>query len=321
MKKNINNIIATELKNLEESLSKSISSEVGLATEVSTYLVNSGGKRIRPIICILTAKALGYKGNKLTQLASSIELLHTATLIHDDVVDESSSRRGKESIHKKWDNAHGVLVGDFVYSKAFQLMAGLRNPKIIKILADSTNIISEGEVLQLSLKNKAIISEKDYFEIIGRKTAELFKAASQSAAVLSGASNEVIKTAGDFAYSLGIAFQIQDDLLDYFGNKELTGKKIGKDFEEGKITLPLLRTIKLTSNQNKKTILKLISKKDTSSLSQVIEIIKGSGALKEVQEIYNSYIEDCLSKVSLFPDSIYKIKIQNIVKEVSERKG
>ena len=321
MKKNTNNIIATELINLEESLSKSISSEVNLATEVSTYLVNSGGKRIRPLICILIAKALGYKGNKLTQLASSIELLHTATLIHDDVVDESSSRRGKESIHKKWDNAHGVLVGDFVYSKAFQLMAGLRNPKIIKILADSTNIISEGEVLQLSLKNKAIISEKDYFEIIGRKTAELFKAASQSAAVLSGASNEVVKTAGDFAYSLGIAFQIQDDLLDYFGNKKLTGKKIGKDFEEGKITLPLLRTIKLTSNQNKKTILKLISKKDTSSLSQVIEIIKGSGALKEVQEIYNSYIEDCLSKVSLFPDSIYKIKIQNIVKEVSERKG
>ena len=321
MKKNINNIIATELKNLEESLSKSISSEVSLATEVSTYLVNSGGKRIRPLICILTAKALGYKGNKLTQLASSIELLHTATLIHDDVVDESSSRRGKESIHKKWDNAHGVLVGDFVYSKAFQLMAGLRNPKIIKILADSTNIISEGEVLQLSLKNKAIISEKDYFEIIGRKTAELFKAASQSAAVLSGASNEVVKTAGDFAYSLGIAFQIQDDLLDYFGNKELTGKKIGKDFEEGKITLPLLRTIKLTSNQNKKTILKLISKKDSSSLSKVIEIIKESGALEEVQEICNSYIEDCLSKVSLFPDSIYKIKIQNIVKEVSERKG
>lgn len=321
MKKNANNIINTELKNLEESLSKSISSEVSLATEVSTYLVNSGGKRIRPLICILTAKALGYKGNKLTQLASSIELLHTATLIHDDVVDESSTRRGKESIHKKWDNAHGVLVGDFVYSKAFQLMAGLRNPKIIKILADSTNIISEGEVLQLSLKNKAIISEKDYFEIIGRKTAELFKAASQSAAVLSGASNEVIKTAGDFAYSLGIAFQIQDDLLDYFGNKELTGKKIGKDFEEGKITLPLLRTIELTSYQNKKTILKLISKKDSSSLSKVIEIIKGSGALKEVQEIYNSYIEDCLSKVSLFPDSIYKIKIQNIVKEVSERKG
>ena len=321
MKKNINNIIATDLKNLEESLSKSISSEISLATEVSTYLVNSGGKRIRPIICILTAKALGYKGNKLIQLASSIELLHTATLIHDDVVDESSSRRGKESIHKKWDNAHGVLVGDFVYSKAFQLMAGLRNPKIIKILADSTNIISEGEVLQLSLKNKAIISEKDYFGIIGRKTAELFKAASQSAAVLSGVSNEVVKTAGDFAYSLGIAFQIQDDLLDYFGNKELTGKKIGKDFEEGKITLPLLRTIKLTSNRNKKTILELISKKDSSSLSKVIEIIKESGALEEVQEICNSYIEDCLSKVSLFPDSIYKIKIQNIVKEVSERKG
>ena len=321
MKIKIYDVVSSEMKDLEDSLTQSLSSDIDLATEVSSYLVNSGGKRVRPLVCILTAKAFGYVGEELIQLASAIELLHTATLIHDDVVDESSYRRGKESIHKKWDNAHGVLVGDFVYSKAFQLMASLKNPEIIKILADSTNIISEGEVLQLSLNSKSVISDDDYFEIIGRKTAELFKASSKSGAVLSGASIKEIDSAGDFAYSLGIAFQIQDDLLDYFGNKELTGKKIGKDFEEGKITLPLLRTIELTSNQNKKTILKLISKKDSSSLSKIIEIIKGSGALKEVQEIYNSYIEDCLSKVSLFPDSIYKIKIQNIVKEVSERKG
>ena len=321
MKIKIYDVVSSEMKDLEDSLTQSLSSDIDLATEVSSYLVNSGGKRVRPLVCILTAKAFGYVGEELIQLASAIELLHTATLIHDDVVDESSYRRGKESIHKKWDNAHGVLVGDFVYSKAFQLMASLKNPEIIKILADSTNIISEGEVLQLSLNSKSVISDDDYFEIIGRKTAELFKASSKSGAVLSGASIKEIDSAGDFAYSLGIAFQIQDDLLDYFGNKKLTGKKIGKDFEEGKITLPLLRTIELTSNQNKKNILKLISKKDSSSLSKVIEIIKGSGALKEVQEIYNSYIEDCLSKVSLFPDSIYKIKIQNIVKEVSERKG
>ena len=208
MKIKIYDVVSSEMKDLEDSLTQSLSSDIDLATEVSSYLVNSGGKRVRPLVCILTAKAFGYVGEELIQLASAIELLHTATLIHDDVVDESSYRRGKESIHKKWDNAHGVLVGDFVYSKSFQLMASLKNPEIIKILADSTNIISEGEVLQLSLNSKSVISDDDYFEIIGRKTAELFKASSKSGAVLSGASIKEIDSAGDFAYSLGIAFQI-----------------------------------------------------------------------------------------------------------------
>jgi octaprenyl-diphosphate synthase len=151
MKIKIYDVVSSEMKDLEDSLTQSLSSDIDLATEVSSYLVNSGGKRVRPLVCILTAKAFGYVGEELIQLASAIELLHTATLIHDDVVDESSYRRGKESIHKKWDNAHGVLVGDFVYSKAFQLMASLKNPEIIKILADSTNIISEGEVLQFQM--------------------------------------------------------------------------------------------------------------------------------------------------------------------------
>ena len=155
------NLIEDELNELELSLSNSISSEIKLATEVSNYLVSSGGKRIRPALCILVAKALDYSGEDLIKLASSIELLHTATLIHDDVVDESLTRRGKESIHAKWDNAHGVLVGDFVYSKAFQLMASFENPEIIRTLADATNRISEGEVLQLTLKNQSILSEKD----------------------------------------------------------------------------------------------------------------------------------------------------------------
>tara|TARA_B100001146_G_C16194875_1_gene441085 strand:- start:1148 stop:2113 length:966 start_codon:yes stop_codon:yes gene_type:complete len=321
MKIKIYDVVSSEMKDLEDSLTQSLSSDIDLATEVSSYLVNSGGKRVRPLVCILTAKAFGYVGEELIQLASAIELLHTATLIHDDVVDESSYRRGKESIHKKWDNAHGVLVGDFVYSKAFQLMASLKNPEIIKILADSTNIISEGEVLQLSLNSKSVISDDDYFEIIGRKTAELFKASSKSGAVLSGASIKEIDSAGDFAYSLGIAFQIQDDLLDYFGNEEITGKKIGKDFQEGKVTLPLLRAIELTSNKNKRTILKLIKKKDSPSLSKVIEIIKTTGALKEVQKTCDSYIDNCLAKLLLFPDSDYKIMLQDIVKDIRKRKA
>ena len=315
----INDAVSSEIKDLEDSLIRSINSDIGLATEVSSHLVNAGGKRIRPLICILTAKAFGYSGKELIQLASAIELLHTATLIHDDVVDESISRRGKESIHRKWDNAHGVLVGDFVYSKAFQLMAGLKDSQIIKILADSTNIISEGEVLQLSLKSNKLISEDNYFEIIGRKTAELFKASSRSAAVLSEASHEEVESAGDFAYSLGIAFQIQDDLLDYFGNEKVTGKKIGKDFLEGKITLPLLRAIKLASEENKKTIFKLMEKKNSSDLIQLIEIIKSSGALEGVQKTCDSYIDNCFTKLNFFPDSIYKTQLLNIVRDIKVR--
>ena len=150
-------VISEELKELEKSLLSSISSDIALATEISNYLLLSGGKRLRPALCILVSKALEYDGEDLIKLASSIELLHTATLIHDDVVDESLFRRGKESIHSKWDNAHGVLVGDFVYSKAFQLMASFDNPEIIRTLADSTNRISEGEVLQLSLKSQDLL--------------------------------------------------------------------------------------------------------------------------------------------------------------------
>ena len=175
--------------------------------------------------------------------------------------------------------------------------------------------------MQLSLKSKDLISEDDYFEIIGRKTAELFKASSKSAAVLSEASLEEVESAGDFAYSLGIAFQIQDDLLDYFGNEKATGKRIGKDFQEGKITLPLLRTIKLASKENKETILKLMQTKNSSDLPQVIEIIKSTGALNGVQKTHDSYIDNCLTKLTLFPDSIYKTQLMSIVRDIKVREA
>ena len=194
-------LISDELKELEISLLESISSDVNLATEISNYLLVSGGKRIRPSICILLAKVFNYEGNDLIKLAASIELLHTATLIHDDVVDESLIRRGKESIHSKWDNAHGVLVGDFVYSKAFQLMASFEDQKIIRELANSTNRISEGEVLQLSFKQE-VLEEKDYLEIVDRKTAELFKASAVTAAILSKCSKRELENVANFATAL-----------------------------------------------------------------------------------------------------------------------
>ena len=312
-------IIEKELQHLEDTLSSSISSEINLATEVTQYVVGSGGKRIRPVICILVAKMLNYKGSELIKLAGSIELLHTATLIHDDVVDQSSTRRGKESIHTKWDNSHSVLVGDFVYSKAFQLMASLDNQEIIRILADSTNRISEGEVLQLSLKKREVLSKKDYFEIIDRKTAELFKASAITAGSLASCNEDEFISLTNFAIAFGNNFQIKDDLLDYFGNEELTGKKIGKDFEEGKFTLPLIIALPLMSEDHKFMILETLFDNKKSDFKEIVKIIKDTGAVKKVEEICNQFSETCFKELESFPDSDYKRALLDIVKNINTR--
>lgn len=311
--------IKPELEELETFLKESISSDIELATEVSSYIVQSGGKRIRPTITILIARALNYQGNELTNLAAAIELLHTASLIHDDVVDQSELRRGKISIHKKWNNAHGVLVGDFVYSKAFQLMASLKNKQIIQTLADSTNRISEGEVMQLNFLESKSIKEEDYFEIIGRKTAELFKACAHTAALIAEAEENLVKTSCEFAYALGIVFQLTDDLLDYYGDELRTGKKIGKDFLEGKITLPLIKAYDLANTDDLRLLKGAFETRDEGKLYDVINIISRSGAVKEVEKVTNEYSEKCLNLLDKFQDSIYKKSLRAVVTNLKER--
>ena len=311
--------IKEDLKELELQLKESISSDIELATEVSSYIVQSGGKRIRPTITILIARALNYQGNELTKLAAAIELLHTASLIHDDVVDQSELRRGKISIHKKWNNAHGVLVGDFVYSKAFQLMASLKNKQIIQTLADSTNRISEGEVMQLNFLESKSIKEEDYFEIIGRKTAELFKACAHTAALIAEAEENLVKTSCEFAYALGIVFQLTDDLLDYYGDELRTGKKIGKDFLEGKITLPLIKAYDLANTDDLRLLKRAFETRDEGKLYEVINIISRSGAVKEVERVTNEYSEKCLNLLDKFRDSIYKESLRAVVTNLKER--
>ena len=312
-------LIEDELKELELSLNDSISSDIQLATEVSNYLVGSGGKRIRPALCILVAKALDYSGKDLIRLASSIELLHTATLIHDDVVDESLTRRGKESIHAKWDNAHGVLVGDFVYSKAFQLMASFENPEIIRTLADATNRISEGEVLQLTLKNQSILSEKDYFEVIDRKTAELFKVSAITAGILCSSTDTQLSGLSNFAKSLGIAFQIQDDILDYYGEEKLTGKKIGKDFEEGKFTLPIIIALKESTEENQNKLLSLFRKGKREDFPKVLALLNKANTLGQVEEVFLHYTKECMNELNLIPQNDYKIALEDIVSNLGSR--
>ena len=312
-------LISKELEDLEIKLSESINSDINLATEVSNYLVSSGGKRVRPAICILVAKAFGYKGEDLMRLASSIELLHTATLIHDDVVDQSLVRRGKESIQAKWDNAHGVLVGDFVYSKAFQLMASFDNPEIIRALADSTNRISEGEVLQLSLKNSDVLEEEDYFEIIDRKTAELFKVSATTAGILCSCNEDEIQSLGKFSSNLGIAFQIQDDILDYYGDENLTGKKLGKDFEEGKYTLPVILALKNTSPENRSKLKSLFRSRKQEDFQDVLEILNSANTYEEIQKVFFFYSTICEEELKNVPSNQYRDSLEDIVANLGTR--
>tara|TARA_B100001109_G_scaffold54116_1_gene43554 strand:- start:400 stop:1365 length:966 start_codon:yes stop_codon:yes gene_type:complete len=312
-------LISKELEDLELKLSESINSDINLATEVSNHLVSSGGKRIRPAICILVAKAFGYKGEDLMRLASSIELLHTATLIHDDVVDQSLIRRGKESIQAKWDNAHGVLVGDFVYSKAFQLMASFDNPEIIRALADSTNRISEGEVLQLSLKNSDVLVEEDYFEIIDRKTAELFKVSATTAGILCSCNEDEIQSLGKFSSNLGIAFQIQDDILDYYGDENLTGKKLGKDFEEGKYTLPVILALKNTSPENRSKLKSLFRSRKQEDFQDVLEILNSANTYEEIQKVFFFYSTICEEELKNVPSNEYRDSLEDIVANLGTR--
>ena len=312
-------VIFDELEKLEITLSESINSDIELATEVSGHIVNSGGKRIRPAICILVAKTLGYSESDLIRLASSIELLHTATLIHDDVVDESLIRRGKESIQAKWDDAHGVLVGDFVYSKAFQLMASFDNPKIIRALANATNKISEGEVLQLSMKRQSNLSEEDYFNIIDRKTAELFKVSAVTAGILCESAEPVLDSLNNFATSLGLAFQIQDDILDYYGQENLTGKKVGKDFEEGKFTLPIILSLKTMNQTNKTRLLSLFKTRKIEDFAEILALMESEKTTEQLQTIFTHYSNECINELEKLPHNQYRDALENIVRNLGSR--
>ena len=312
-------VICDELEQLENTLTESIYSDIELAMKVSGYIVKSGGKRIRPAICILVAKTLGYSEPDLIRLASSIELLHTATLIHDDVVDESLVRRGKESIQAKWDDAHGVLVGDFVYSKAFQLMASFDNPKIIRELANATNKISEGEVLQLSLKTQPNLSEEDYFNIINRKTAELFKVSALTAGILCECAKTELDSLNNFATSLGLAFQIQDDILDYYGQENLTGKKVGKDFEEGKFTLPIILSLKTMNQKNKTRLLSLFETRKIEDFDEVLDLMEGEKTTEQLQIIFTHYSDKCIHELEKFPHNKYRDALDNIVRNLGSR--
>ena len=281
-------IVADEFSAVNDLIAKQLTSDVGLVENISQYLVTGGGKRIRPLITLLTAGALNQANNlKQIQLATAVEFLHTATLLHDDVVDMSTLRRGQPTANANWGNASSVLVGDFVYSKAFQLMVGIGSLQVMQILSDTTTKIAEGEVQQLMAIGDLSLSQDDYFNVIRNKTAQLFEGACQASAVTAGASQVEIDSLGQYGLHLGLAFQLVDDYLDYSGNSADLGKNVGDDLAEGKLTLPLIEALRITasddSNSSKEqhaTLEKAISEKDISQIERVIDITQSCGALE-----------------------------------------
>jgi octaprenyl-diphosphate synthase len=281
-------------------------SEVALVRQVSEYIIHSGGKRLRPALVVLTAKALGYEGHVHHEMAAVVEFIHTATLLHDDVVDASDLRRGRETANALFGNAASVLVGDFLYSRAFQMMVSVKNMHVMEVLSDATNVIAEGEVLQLINCNDPDIDEAAYLQVIRYKTAKLFEAAGRLGAIINNAEAEVESALGRYGMHLGTAFQIVDDVLDYSGEKEVIGKNVGDDLAEGKPTLPLLFAMKHGTADETAIIRTAILEGDSSHFQEILGIVRRTGALEHARNQAKAESDLALEAIALLPNSQYK---------------
>ena len=281
----IRELIAQDMEAVNDLIKKSLYSEVALVGELGNYLINSGGKRIRPALVLLSARACHYEGTQHHQVAAIIEFIHTATLLHDDVVDSSSMRRGKQTANAIWGNEASVLVGDFVYSRAFEMMVKVESMRVMEILAHATNTIAEGEVMQLLNIHNADTSIEHYLDVIHCKTAKLFEAGSELGALISGASEEEISAMARYGMHLGTAFQLVDDVLDYSSNADDIGKNIGDDLAEGKPTLPLIYTIQQGNPQQAQIVREAIEKGGLDNIDAVMKAIKQTGAIQYTAEL------------------------------------
>ena len=281
-------------------------SDVPLVNQIAEYIISAGGKRIRPVLVLLIANAHGYRGINHHQLAAVIEFIHTATLLHDDVVDESSMRRGRQTANAMFGNAASVLVGDFVYSRAFQMMVSIGNMRVMQILADATNVIAEGEVLQLLNMHDPDVTEERYLQVIRSKTAKLFEAAAQLGALLAGASEADIEAAAEYGRSIGTAFQLIDDVLDYSGNSTDIGKNVGDDLREGKPTLPLIWLLQNGTIEQRKLVRTCIETGDEQHFDEILTAITTSGALAYTKSKAEKAARSAADSISSLRPSIFK---------------
>ncbi|MBS0428407.1 MAG: polyprenyl synthetase family protein [Proteobacteria bacterium] len=306
---------------VDKVISARLDTGVPLVSQVSRYIIAAGGKRLRPALLLLMCGALGYTGEQRFNLAAVVEFIHTATLLHDDVVDESTMRRGRPTANESFGNAASVLVGDFLYSRAFQMMLDSRDMRVMEILADATNVIAEGEVLQLMNMGDASLDETAYLHVIRSKTAKLFEASTQLAAVLAGASPELEAACARYGQALGTAFQVVDDVLDYAGDAAETGKNVGDDLREGKTTLPLILAMQRGRPEQAEMVRNAIQQGDVSQLPQLIAIVKETGALDATRASAAAEAQRAIDALAMLPANSFTEGLLQLAAQLLERRA
>ncbi len=308
------------MSQVDEVIAQRLDSSVPLVGQVARYIISAGGKRLRPALLLLACGALGYQGAQRFNIAAVIEFIHTATLLHDDVVDESTLRRGRPTANESFGNPASVLVGDFLHSRAFQMMVDADDMRIMQILSEATNIIAEGEVQQLMNTHDASLSEAGYLQVIRSKTAKLFEASTRLAAVLSQNTPEIEAACADYGQALGTAFQVIDDVLDYDGDAGEMGKNLGDDLREGKVTLPLIIAMQRGSQEQRELIRQAIEAGATDELSKVIDIVRQTGALEATRQAAAEQAQQAIDAARRLPVNNYSEALLQLASQLLERR-
>jgi octaprenyl-diphosphate synthase len=295
-----------DMQQVDDVIRHRLGSDVAMINQIADYIISAGGKRIRPMLVLLFSSALGFTGRERFELAATVEFIHTATLLHDDVVDESALRRGRQTANALFGNAASVLVGDFVYSRAFQMMVSVNRMHVLEVLADATNVIAEGEVLQLMNMHDPDLSVDDYLRVIRFKTAKLFEASARVGAVLAEAGPEIEESCAAYGRSLGTAFQLIDDLLDYEGATEQLGKNVGDDLREGKPTLPLLLAMERGNATERELIRHAIRHGEIARLPEIVEIVRHTGAIAATRAAARAEADKAARSVAVLPPSAHR---------------
>ena len=314
-------IIAQDMREVDAVITRRLDSGVPLVGQVSHYIIAAGGKRLRPALLLLTSGALGYQGVQRFNLAAVVEFIHTATLLHDDVVDDSALRRGNATANETFGNPASVLVGDFLYSRAFQMMVDAGSMHIMQVLADATNVIAEGEVLQLMNMHNAALDETGYLQVILSKTAKLFEASARVGAILANTSPAMENACAEYGQALGTAFQVIDDVLDYTGETSVMGKNLGDDLREGKTTLPLIAAMQRGTAGQKDIIQKAIETGDVTMLDEVVKIVKATGALDIARKAATQEAQRAISAAKQLPPGPHAECLIQLAAQLLERQS
>jgi octaprenyl-diphosphate synthase len=314
-------LIADDMIEVDRVIARRLDTGVPLVSHVSQYIISAGGKRLRPALLLLMSGALGFRGDQRFNLAAVVEFIHTATLLHDDVVDESTLRRGRPTANESFGNPASVLVGDFLYSRAFEMMLDANDMRVMQILAEATNVIAEGEVLQLMNMHDASLDEAAYLRVIRSKTAKLFEASTRLAAVLAGASEETEQACALYGQALGTAFQVIDDVLDYEGDASETGKNVGDDLREGKTTLPLILAMQRAEPAQSTLIRSAIETGDTSQLPHIVGIVRATGALDATRAAAASEAQRAIDALRGFHANSHLAGLLQLAAQLLERRA